>query len=151
MALQFSVKERIRAAPDRVFAVLTDLDAAKAWMPGYVSIEKLTPGGFAPGMRWRETRRLYRRQATEEFEVVACEPNSRIELYIDGKKGSSRRGEIRFRYELTPAEKGTVVTLHGEIGGLGRFLEWIGRLFIGSFKTACLRDLQAMRVYIESR
>lgn len=151
MALQFTVKERVRATPERVFAALTDLEGAKAWMPGFVGIHKLTPGAFAAGTRWRETRKMYGREATEEFEVTACEPTERIELYVDGKKGSSRRGEFRFRYELTPAEKGTVVTLHGEVSGLGKVMEFFGRLFIGSFKRAISRDLEAMRVYLESR
>lgn len=152
MALRFTVQEQFELPPEQVFEVMTDTSRAAAWMPGFVSIEKLTDGAFGEGTRWRETRKMFGRVASEEFEVVRCVPPTTLELFVDGKKGSSGRGEYRFVYELAPLDEdgGTRVTLSGEIGGIGKLMQLMGRLFMSSFKKACARDLQAMRDYLRT-
>ncbi len=151
MSIEFAVEEIIHAAPHAVFSVLTDIDNAKRWMPNCVRVERLTPGRFAVDTRWRETRKLFGSEATEEFEVTRCDPPRRIELFVDGRKGSSKRGEYRFVYKLAPVDDGTRVTLRGSINAPGWLWKLVGKMFAGSFKKACVKDLQAMRAYIEAR
>lgn len=149
MPIEFSVRREIAASPDRVFAALKDLDAASQWMPNLVGIEKLTPGRFGVGTKWRETRRMFGREASEVFEVTGAEPGKSLELYVDGTQGSSKRGHYRFRYRLEPSGPHTTLTLAAEIGGMGFLLELLGRLMLGSFKKAIVSDLEAMAHYIE--
>ena len=151
MSIKFAVEETIHAAPHAVFSVLTDIDNAKRWTPNCVGVERLTPGRFAVGTRWRETRKMYGGEATEEFEVTRCDPPRRIELFVDGRKGSSKRGEYRFVYKLAPVEEGTRVTLRGSVSTPGWLWKLVGKMFVGSFKKACVKDLQTMRAYIEAR
>lgn len=150
MPLNFTLQEQFSAPPERVFAMLTDLDQAARWMPNFVRIEKLTPPPFGRGTRWREVRKMYGREANELFEVTAYEPGKALELYVDGTQGSSKRGHFRFRYELQPADGRTTVTLAAEIGGMGALMELLGRLFMGAFKKAVVQDLAAMKRYMES-
>jgi hypothetical protein len=149
MALRMSVHTEIAASPERVYAVMTDLVRAQEWIPNLVSIEPLTDGPFGMGARWRETRRMFGKSATEVFEVTGAEPGRTLELYVDGRQGSSKRGEYRFHYELSPVDGGTLVYLYGEIGGMNRVMELFGRLMLGSFKRAITGDLRAMQRYIE--
>jgi uncharacterized protein YndB with AHSA1/START domain len=149
VSLYMTLREEIAAPPERVFEVLTDLDHAGKWMPNLVRIERLTGAGFRAGTRWRETRKMFGREAAEEFEVQGYEPGKSIELFIDGTKGASKKGYYRFRYNLMPIGKKTLVTLNGEIGGVGKFMEFIGRLFVGAMKKAIAKDLSAMKSYIE--
>lgn len=149
MALHMKFREEFAAPPERVFAALTELDHAAAWMPNFVKIEKLTSGSFGVGTTWRETRKMFGREATEQFEVTAFEPNKLLELYIDGTKGASKRGYYRFRYDLEPQGDGTVVNLSGEIGGGGWLMDLIGRLFVGAFKKSIAKDMAAMKTYVE--
>ncbi|MFE8600166.1 SRPBCC family protein [Archangium violaceum] len=149
MALEFTVRKEIAASPERVFDALKDLDAASRWMPNFVGIEKLTPGKFRVGTKWRETRRMFGRDASELFEVTGLEPNKSLELYVDGTQGSSKRGHYRFRYQLEPAGGKTVLTMEAEIGGMGFLLELLGRFLLGSFKKAIISDVEAMAGYIE--
>ncbi|MFN0060873.1 MAG: SRPBCC family protein [Planctomycetota bacterium] len=149
MALTLNLRKEIDAPLERVFAVMTDLERASEWMPNLVGIEPLTPGKLAVGSRWRETRKMFGKAATEEFEVTGLTLNRSLELYIDGAKGSSKCGEYRFKYELAPMNGRTLVTLTGEIGGGNRFWRFIGRLFIGMFKKALMKDLLAMKQYLE--
>lgn len=142
-------REEIDAPVERVFDALTQLEHAHDWMPNLVSVEKLTPGAFGVGTRWRETRKVFGKAASEEFEVTALEPNRRLDLFVDGRKGSSKRGEYRFRYDLEPMASRTVLTMNGEISGMGAVMEVLGRLFMGMFKKMIAKDLHAMRAYAE--
>jgi carbon monoxide dehydrogenase subunit G len=149
MPIEFTVRKEIAASPERVFSALKDLDAASKWMPNLVGIEKLSPGKFGVGTKWRETRRMFGREASELFEVTSLEPNKSLELYVDGTQGSAKRGHYRFRYRLEPAGGKTALTMEAEIGGMGFLLELFGRLMLGSFKKAIVSDLEAMAGYIE--
>lgn len=150
MALQLTLTDSIAAPPDRVFAVMTDMDSVSKWMPNLVKIETVTSGPYGPGTRWRETRKMFGKEATWEFEVKRAEPGRLLELYVDGKKGSSKRGEYRFTYYLEPSGPGTSVRMEGEIGGMGWLAELFGKMFLGHFKKACAKDLTAMKAFIEA-
>jgi carbon monoxide dehydrogenase subunit G len=150
MTIHMTLREEIAAPPDRVFEVLTDLDGASRWMPNFVRIEKLTPGPLRVGSQWRETRKMFGKESTEQFEVTGLERDRSFELFIDGTKGTSKRGQFRFRYDLSPQNGGTVLTLSGEIGGIGIVLELLGRLFAGMCKKAFAKDLAAMKRHIET-
>jgi carbon monoxide dehydrogenase subunit G len=150
MALSFTLQMHFDASPETVFRMLTDLETAREWMPGFVSREKLTEGEFGPGTEWRETRKMYGRNATEQFQVTGYEPHGKLELFVDGTKGTTGRGYFRFTYDLAPENQGTLVKLSAEVGGMGKIMELVGRLFLGSFKKACARDLQAMRAHMQA-
>jgi uncharacterized protein YndB with AHSA1/START domain len=150
MAARFSVSQHFAHSPERVFQALTDLEGAGQWMPGFVRMELLTEGEFRVGTEWRETRRLFGKEATEQFEVTACEPPRRVGIRVDGSKGSSKRGEYVFDYRLEPAaETGTNVLLHGEIRGLSGLMGLISKLMVGPFKKACAKDLRALAEHLE--
>lgn len=148
MSIAFSVTHRFAQPRDRVFAALTDLQGAERWMPGFIRMEQLTEGPFRVGTEWRETRKMFGREATEQFQVTGCERPEHIALRVDGSKGSSRRGEFLFDYRLESSGKGTDVTLHGEIRNLGFLGSIFGRIFAGPFKKACVRDLKALAEYL---
>lgn len=149
MPIHLSSQKEINAPPERVFAVMTDMDAAGQWMPNFVRIEMLTPGEYGVGTKWRETRKMFGREASEVFEVTGLEPGKSLELYVDGTQGASKWGYYRFRYQLEPVGGKTSLTLTGEMGGLGVFMELLGRLMAGAFKKALGKDLDAMTDYIE--
>jgi uncharacterized protein YndB with AHSA1/START domain len=151
MAITFELEEVFAAAPQQVFEALTNLEGAAGWMPNVVRIEKLTEGAFGIGTRWREIRRLFGREAREEFEVKGFEPHRALELHVDGTRGTSKRGYYRFHYTLDRVDGGTRLKLTGEVGGMGSLGDLIGRLFAGSYRSAILKDLQAMRAHLEAQ
>ncbi|HEX5724755.1 MAG TPA: SRPBCC family protein [Longimicrobiaceae bacterium] len=149
MSITFELSHFVGAPPERVFRALTDLDAASVWMPNLVGIEKLFEGEVKVGSEWRETRKMFGKEATEQFEVTELEPPRRVGLRVDGTKGSSRKGEYLFRYDLHPRDGGTDVRLHTEIRGQGRVGMLIGKLLKGAFKSAVAKDLHAMGAHLE--
>lgn len=149
MPITFCLAEAFPRPPDTVFTALVGIDAWERWLPGLVRIERVTPGPFGRGTRWRETRRVFGRDATEEFEVVEYEPPRRLGLRVDGRRGSSKRGEYLFEYRLAPSATGTELVLNGEIR-LGGWLEVVGRLFVLPFRKAMEKDLAALATYLSS-
>jgi len=149
MALQFQITHRFAAPPDAVWRGLTELENGPAWMPSLVRIEPLTEGPMRPGSQWRETRRIFKREATEQFEVTTMEPPRHLGLRVDGTKGASKRGEYLFEYHLEPDGAGTLLTLDSEIRGMGLMGAIFGWLLAGSFRKAIVRDLVAMERYLD--
>lgn len=149
MALKMELRETIAAPPERVFAALTDVDSLPHWMSGLVRIERLTDGPFGKGTRFREVRKMFGREAAEVFDVVEFDPPRSFALFVDGRNGSSGKGEFRFRHTLAPKGGGTELVLSGEIGGMSRIAEFFGRLMCGFMKKAIARDLAALKAFVE--
>ncbi|MER7948961.1 SRPBCC family protein [Streptomyces sp. NPDC096079] len=71
------VERRVAASPGRVWEAITDLRDMPRVLSGVDRVEVLTEGGFGVGTRWRETRRMLGKEATEEMTVTECEPPDR--------------------------------------------------------------------------
>jgi uncharacterized protein YndB with AHSA1/START domain len=149
MAASFATAVYIESPPAVVFEALANLDAAGQWIPNFVRLEKLTPGPFGVGTEWRETRKMFGKESTEHVRVTRFERPSRIDLLIDGSKGSSGRGECVFVFEIVPERTGSMLELSGDIrmpGIWGLF----ARFMTGRFKRACHTDLEALKAHLES-
>lgn len=68
------VRRHVAAPVERVWALATDLEGSPRVVRGIEAVEVLTPGPFGVGTRWRETRRMFGRSATEEMTVTEVEP-----------------------------------------------------------------------------
>lgn len=68
------VRRHVAAPVQRVWDVATDLAGSPEVIRGIDAVEVLTPGPFGAGTRWRETRTMMGRSATEEMTVTAVEP-----------------------------------------------------------------------------
>jgi uncharacterized membrane protein len=78
------VRRHVAAPVERVWALATDLEGAPRVVRGIESVEVLTPGPFGVGTRWRETRRMFGRSATEEMTVTAVEPHRSYSVEASG-------------------------------------------------------------------
>jgi uncharacterized protein YndB with AHSA1/START domain len=149
MAATFTTSVYVEAPPAVVFAAFADIQRWKDWVPNLVAVEKLTPGPFGRGTEWREARKMFGKEASEHFRVTRWEPPSRLDLVADGSKGSSKRGEYLFTYELVPERSGTNVELTGDIRMPGIW-SLVGRMMVGTFRKACHKDLEALKAHVES-
>ena len=76
------VTETINAPIDRVFAIATDLPNCHEWVEGIDSIEVLEPapdaadniGQVGRGFKWRETRTMFGKKATEVMWITDWSP-----------------------------------------------------------------------------
>ncbi|MFE6223286.1 MULTISPECIES: SRPBCC family protein [unclassified Streptomyces] len=100
------VERRVAASPGRVWEAVTDLPDLPRVLSGVQRVEVLTEGGFGVGTRWRETRRMLGREATEEMTVTACEPPDRYVTIADSH-GMHYVSELTLRPENPHRSGGT--------------------------------------------
>lgn len=74
MASVLKIEHKCAAPPERVFAVATDFANMTDHLSGVTKVEMLTGGPVAVGTRFRETRVMFGKEATEEMTVTALQP-----------------------------------------------------------------------------
>lgn len=151
MAVNLDLELAIHAPPEKVFEAITNLHAGGRWLPGCTKLEVMTSGPYEKGTRWRETRKLYGREATEEFEVKNVEAPRIIELHCDGRKGSSGNVDYFFRYDLHPIGDTTHLKLQTRIEPAGWFGKIMAPLMKSAFKEALKKDHLALKAHVEGK
>jgi hypothetical protein len=139
----------IDAPVEVAYAAVTDVASWPQFISGIERVEMLTPGPIAAGARFRETRVMFGRRATEEMSVAEAVPLRRLVLTADNH-GTAYRIEHSFetegsrsRLELT--FEGRPVTL------LARLLLPLGYLFRGSVERQIMGDLADLKSEAERR
>lgn len=113
----------IEAPPARVYEVVTDLENAAERISGIKSMEVLTDGPFGVGTRFRETRVVFGKEATEEMEVVAVTPGEGYELRAESH-GHVYKSFVRVR----PEGSGSVLSMGFEGHPQGMAARIVGTL-----------------------
>lgn len=141
---QVRLTQHVDAPAAAVWAVLTDLAAADRTLSGVDSVEILTDGPYAVGTRWRETRTMFGRSASEEMEVAEVEEMRRTVVV-------AQNGGVAYRtvFELTekPGSGTDLSMVFGatmpEQRGLKKVLfQLMGRLGLAATRKAMEKDLQ---------
>lgn len=144
---QVTVERRIAAPADRVWEALTDIEGSPRVISGIERVEMLSEGSFGVGTRWRETRRIFGKEATEEMWVTASEPPKRYVVESD-----SRGVHYTSEFALSPEADGatTVRLVFGSetekkslSGTMGKFLGGIGSKAVAKALTKDLDDISA--------
>ena len=71
--MQLDLSRHINADPETIWAVLTDVPNAHRILSGVLAVEILTAGEYEPGFRWRETRKMFGMESTEEMMVQTAD------------------------------------------------------------------------------
>ncbi|GGC77176.1 hypothetical protein GCM10007216_04620 [Thalassobacillus devorans] len=150
MSIRFDVTRNIQVPQQKAYKSLLDLDAAEHWMNGLVQMERLDEGPIKEGSEWKETRKMFGKEASEYFEVVELVEPDKIVLRCDGTKGTTGKGEFMFTYLIHSSGDSSDIVLNGEINELSGFSKVVGKLMAGSFKKACAKDLDALKSYLEN-
>lgn len=142
------VQTTIAASPGRVFAVATDLENLPQTMSGIDTVEVLTGGPFGQGTRWRETRTLYGKQATEEMWVTGFDPPRSYVVEAESH-GAHYRTEITF----VPDGDGTRVRFAfgaRPVNFMARLFSVLTWMMMKSLKKAMQQDLEDLKTVAES-
>lgn len=139
------------AAPlARVFEVFTDLPHAAERIPAITKIEMLTDGPFRVGTRWRETRVIMKKEATEEMWVTGCHPPRSYTV-----EAESHGTHYDTLFEFAPDGDGTRVTWTFKGTPLTFGAKVMSVIFAPLFKgmmRKCMRDdLEALRAVCEGK
>lgn len=146
--MKAEVTRQIAAPIESVFDVFTDLPRAADRISGIESVEMLTDGPFAVGTRWKETRKMMGKLATETMWITAVELNR---SYTAEAESCGTHYTTMFTFE--PADGGTRVTM--SFAGqpmtlLAKLMSPLGRLMSGAIKKMLAKDLDDLAAACES-
>jgi hypothetical protein len=126
-----------------VWEVLTDVAHADQTLSGVERVELITDGPYGVGTRWRETRRMFGKEATEQMEVTVAEAPTRTVIEADS---SGVRYVTEFTLTPTSADATRLAmsftAVQGQANLLSRAL-WLllGRLGAKASEKVMARDL----------
>ncbi|MEU1255559.1 SRPBCC family protein [Streptomyces chartreusis] len=145
------VERRIAAGQGSVWESLTDLRGMVHVLSGVSGVEVLTEGAFGVGTRWRETRRMFGKEATEEMWVTLCEPPERYVVEAESH-GTHYVSEWALRAE-GPSETTVRMTFTGVTSGgvAGVLAKLFGSLGSRAVAKAIAKDLDDIAAAVEGR
>jgi hypothetical protein len=143
----FTLTKHVAASVSDTFALFSDFAGAAERLSGIDKIEMLTDGPIGPGTRFRETRTMFGRQATEELEIVAFEQDRSLAVRCE-----SCGCEFITRMRFEPDGDGTKVTAETRTRALtlmAKLMSPLGWLMMGSMKKAFEKDLDELKACVE--
>lgn len=141
--------ETIRAPRADVWARSVDLDRWPECMSGIERIERLTEGPFGVGTRFKETRVMMGKEATEEFEVTELVEHDH---YTMAAESCGTKYLSTFRFAEAPGG-GTDVTLEFEGTPMTMTAKVMGAVMApmmkGMMRKAIAKDMADFRAACE--
>lgn len=144
---RISVTKFIEAPVDRVFEVFTDLPGAPGRISSITKLEVLTDGPIGLGTRFRETRLMFKREATETMEITAFDPPR---SYTTVANSCGCLYECTFRF--APQGSGTQVTAEFSWTAqtfFARLMAPLGKLMSSMCMKAFNKDLEELKAHCE--
>ncbi|MCI0632021.1 MAG: SRPBCC family protein [Phycisphaerales bacterium] len=137
--MQVSTTRRISAPRDQVFAVVTDFVNAPKTITSIKKCEILSPGPVGKGTRFRETRVMFGRQATETMEITEWNPPVSYTLGCDSCG-------CRYRSTITCKADGDATLVEMSFAAqpltfMAKLLAPLGKLMAKSCRKAFEKDL----------
>ena len=146
---KFIIREHVEAAPETVFAVASDFRQAAENIKGIIQLDVLTDGPIGQGTRFRETRTLFGKEATEEMEVTLFDEPHRY-VVESASCGMHYRAEYTFVADIA----GTHVRLEMEshpANLMAKLLAPLMTLVGGPMKKLLAADLQDVKTVAEAK
>ncbi len=145
----YTTSIRVNAPQKQVFETLLDIDRAPERMSAIIRVERITDGPVGKGTRWRETRIMFKKEATEELEIVAFDPPR--SMTVGGEScGCVYSSQIRVR----PEGRETVIEMELTGRGTSLFSKVMSALmapFMKGMMLKCInQDLADLKSSIEN-
>ena len=147
--MKTKVEIEVGAPPAIVYATAIDVAQWPAFIDGIEQVEILTAGPIQVGTRFRETRLMFGRRATEEMTVATLQPPRRFVLTAENH--GTRYAAVH-EIVSTPAGSRLTLTFEGTpVTVTARVFSIIGLLFMGPVRRKLETDLQQLKAEAERR
>jgi len=149
---KISVSREIAAPADVLWTIMTDLDSFEETISAIESVESLSEGSdFEIGTKWRETRTMFGKQATEVMWVTEIDPGR--SYVVNAESHGSK-----YTTSMTVAPTGDnacEVTMEFGAEAVGTMAKvmtaTIGRFFENATKKAFAQDLDDIAAVAEAQ
>lgn len=145
--MNLRIERTVAADPKTVFAAASDFATAPKRITGIAKVEMLTQGPVGIGTRFRETRQMFGKQATETMEVTAFEPGRSYVLGCESH-GCRYRSEIR----VEPDGKGSKLSMDFAATPLTRMakvMSFLMKPMVKSVGKHIAKDLDDLKASLE--
>lgn len=141
----------VDAPPDVVWSVVSNIEDSPKTISGIDEVEILErPAQGLLGLKWRETRTMGGKKATETMWITDVQEGSYYET-----EARSHGSIYRSRVEVSEGAGGTVLKMHFSVEpvslGARVFSFLFGPLVRGAIKKAFIKDLQDSKAAAEMR
>lgn len=149
--MKLSVSVQINASAEEVWKGITDFENCANYIQGIKSLEILEqPQGTWNGFKWKETRIMFGKEATETMWITNFEENKFYETRAEN------HGAIYIStMSIEPNENGSTLTMSfaGEAQSLmGKIMsKAMGWMMIKPMKKMLLQDLTDIKNHIEAK
>jgi hypothetical protein len=136
------------AAPKAVvFAAAADIRNAPQMIPEILKVEMLTDGPIGVGSKFKETRKMFGREATETMEFTVFQPNDR---YVLSCHSCGALIETEFRFSDNVGGTLVEVTMTGRAQTFfAKLMTPLSWLMSGMMKKCLQGDLDRIKASIE--
>lgn len=145
--VRFTVSTSVRASQERTFELLSDFANAPTRIRGITRVEVVTPGPVRPGTRFRETRRMFKREATVEMEILSIDPPR---SYVVGCDTCGSR--YRTEFDVAANDSGATISATFNVEPISFFAKLMSPLMRPMLKAcarACEEDLADIKRALE--
>ena len=144
----FVMTKQVAAPAGVVFDVFADLDRADQLVSAIVKIEKLTDGPMGVGTRWRETRKVFKREATEEMWITDFEPGRHFSV---GCEACGCVYGYTFRFEPQGDETRVEFEMsYRPVTFFAKVMSPLAKIMSGTMKKCMEKDLDELKAAAES-
>jgi uncharacterized membrane protein len=148
--MTIKVDTKINAPIEKVFDTFADISSAQDIISGITKIDILSDVKSGVGTRWRETRVMFGKEATEEMEITDLQKNAFYTVEADSH-GTKYKTVFEFESEddnstlVTMTFEGKPYTFGARIMGIMWFL------LKGATKKALGQDMLDLKKYCEGK
>ena len=148
--MQASVTKRFNAPLEIVWEVMSDIENAADRINAIVNLEVLTEGPIGQGTIFKETRIMFKKEATETMEITSWNPPNSYTTEADGCG-------CHYTSVITCEEDGdgTLVTMSFEAVATSTFGKVMSALTGWMMKSACAKcfakDLEDLKTFVETQ
>ncbi len=146
---QINISRQIAAPRELVFEVCSDFPNAAETIAAINRIEMLTEGPVGLGTRFKESRTLFGREATEEMEVIEFVPPQQYTL---GANTMGARFETTFRFTDEGHETQVEIQMQVTPESLfSKIMSPLNKVMMGSIKKFIESDLDSIESAVKQR
>ncbi|MEO1614269.1 MAG: SRPBCC family protein [Planctomycetota bacterium] len=146
--MNLTIHEVVDAPIEQVFDVFSNFRDAADRVEGIKRVEMITDGPIGLGSRFRETRVMFGREATEEMEITRFQPNK--EYVVEAEScGAHFQTVFRFRPEGDQTSVEMEMTTRA-ITVMAKLMSPLSFMMAGTMKKCVLDDIRQLKQYCEA-
>ena len=147
--MTIEVSENIKSPKQDVWKTIVDIENAEKSIPAILKVEVLErPTNGLVGLKWRETRKMFGKEATETMWITCAEENHWYET-----QAFSSGCEYNTRITVEETSDGTKLSMRLETIPktlIARLMSPLGFLFSGAIKKNLQQDLSEIKQSLEN-